>query len=122
MIDRDLWASRFRQRLMDLDKTHADIARHFDVSREAVSQWAKGGLPRAGLWKEVADYLGCRKEWLFEGGDQMEADVMRIEDLNLLRKIKKLTIRQRSAVETQVDVLLGDEEEAAKPDAAHPRR
>lgn len=117
------FAERFESRLKALDLSHKDVGDHFHISREAVSQWLlPGRLPRPQKWKKLAEILKCNKEWLIDGTGEMEAEVMPYEDLAFLKRLKKLTNRQRRAVEAQVEAYEESAEEHGAERTAHPRK
>lgn len=63
-------ADRIRERREHLGLTQEQVARHFDISREAVTQWEKGAdgtAPRGKRLRELADLLQCSIQWLLVG-------------------------------------------------------
>jgi len=62
------FGTRLLRALDAAHKTQADLARHCDVSRAAVSKWAKGTLPAIDLAIKISDGLDVSVHWLVSGG------------------------------------------------------
>lgn len=61
-------SERIKERREHLGLTQENIARHFDISREAVQQWESGATaPRGKRLRELADLLHCSLQWLLSG-------------------------------------------------------
>jgi transcriptional regulator with XRE-family HTH domain len=108
---RVFFSARFEQRRKELRLTHAAIAKQLDLSREAVSQWATGGLPRPDRWDDVARVLEMGRDELFSGRQQTEEISMSVSDFALLRKIRDLSPEKRKVLDGIIEVLRRNDEE-----------
>ena len=56
-------------------KTQQEVADHFDISREAVSQWESDDTkPRSAKLSELMRYLGVHPAWLLDGSGPMSGN------------------------------------------------
>lgn len=103
----------FKGRLIEALEAHpereglqARIARHFNISEQAVSQWfstSEKGKPQIYRVVELSCLLNCNVVWLISGTGPKEPEPMTPEEFSLLSRWRKLPQAGRDAVEVVLD-------------------
>lgn len=122
---RQLFAKRFRQALTELGYSPNDqkAMKHlFGVSGQAARKWAEGqALPTPARLPHIAETLGVRRAWLWDGEEPMRPtckiaeerspysssqDVtISTEELTLIQHYRELTAKQREAIRNVISLL-----------------
>jgi transcriptional regulator with XRE-family HTH domain len=89
--------------------TQSSLAKHFEITPQAVSEWfnpKKPGKCEPDKYVDLADLLGVNIRWLLSGKGPREDLPMTDETLDLLQRYKLLTSEQREAVSSVIDSFL----------------
>lgn len=95
-----------RDALADSGVTQSSLAKYFEVTPQAVSEWFnpnKPGKCEPAKYVDLADKLGVNLRWLLSGTGPREGTSMSDEMFDLVTRFKLLTPEQREMVNMMID-------------------
>lgn len=100
---------RLRQALDSSEVTQASIAKHFEITVQAVSEWfnlKKPGKCEPDRYPDLCNLLSVSIVWVLSGNGPREGSTMSDEAFDLLRRYQLLQPDQRDMISSAIDGLL----------------